>query len=101
MPIEVTDGTPVGRVRWIALASAAVIGGIAFASTCLTPPAAALADPADDPCSLAVSFLCHFMPMAPNLDGDVDLTKQQPPADPADPRATAPPLTDICISGCI
>jgi hypothetical protein len=101
VPIEVTDGKPAGRVRWIRLASAAAVAGIAIASTGLTSPARAVADPAEDPCSLAVSFLCHFMPMAPNLDGDVDLTKQQPPADPADPQTTAPPLTDICISGCI
>jgi hypothetical protein len=99
--IEVTDGRPGGRVRWIGLAAAAVIAGTGVAAASLMPPAAAVADPADDPCSLAVSFLCHFMPMAPNLDGDVDLTNQQPPADPADPRTTAPPLTDICTGGCI
>ncbi|MGH3644802.1 MAG: fibronectin-binding protein [Mycobacterium sp.] len=67
----------------------------------MTLPGRAAADPGDDPCTLAVSFLCRFVPMAPSLDGDVDLTKQQPPADPADPRTAAPPLTDICTSGCI
>ena len=46
------------------------------------------ADPTDNPCELAVTFLCQFLPIAPNLEGDVDLTQQLPPA-------------DICASGCI
>jgi hypothetical protein len=101
VPIEVMDRKPARRGRWIRLAAATVIAGTGVASTALLPPPAVVADPADDPCSLAVSFLCRFMPMAPNLDGDVDLTKQQPPADPADPPTTAPPVADICTSGCI
>ncbi|MGV0577882.1 fibronectin-binding protein [Mycolicibacterium elephantis] len=39
----------------------------------LAAPAAA--DPAGDPCDLGVTFLCHFAPIAPNLDHDVDLTQ--------------------------
>jgi hypothetical protein len=42
----------------------------------------ATADPDDDPCGLAVNLFCRFLPMAPELDGDVDLTKQLPPAPP-------------------
>jgi hypothetical protein len=53
----------------------------------LMVPSAAMAAPADDPCPLAMSFLCGFLPIAPELDGDVDLTKQLPPTDPAAPTS--------------
>ena len=52
------------------------------------------ADPADNPCELAITFLCQFMPIAPDLEHDIDLTVQQPPYDPAlpvDPAVPAPP----------
>jgi hypothetical protein len=69
-------------------------------STLLAVPASA--DPADDdPCGMAVSFLCRFIPIAPGLDGDVDLTKQLPPADPAAPLPDSLPTADICSYGCI
>ncbi len=58
----------------------------------------AIADPSQDPCQLAVSFLCRFVPMAPELDGDVDLTQQLPPMSP--PPESRPPM-DICSAGCI
>ncbi|TAM65219.1 fibronectin-binding protein [Mycobacterium sp.] len=47
--------------------------GAAVAALCCTAPAGA--DPANDPCELAVTFLCKFMPVAPNLDHDIDLTQ--------------------------
>lgn len=47
-----------------------------------------VADTADDPCGLAVSFLCRFMPIAPDLDGDVDLTTPLPPTGDAARRPT-------------
>jgi hypothetical protein len=56
---------------------AALIGVVAAGS--LMPPVAT-ADPDDDPCGLAVNLFCRFLPIAPELDGDVDLTKQVPPA---------------------
>ena len=40
------------------------------------------ADSDDDRCGLAVTLFCRFLPIAPELDGDVDLTKQLPPAPP-------------------
>ena len=85
------------------LTTGALIAGIGVVSAGLMLPARAVADdsPGDDPCSLAVSFFCRFVPMAPDLDGDVDLTKQQPPADPVDPKPASPSPTDICVSGCI
>lgn len=50
----------------------AAIGACAFALTVAAPAAA---DPVDDPCQLGVTFLCRFMPMAPGLDHDIDLTQ--------------------------
>lgn len=58
-------------------------------------------DPADDPCVLAMSFLCRFIPIAPELDGDVELTKQVPPADPAAPPPDSLPPVGICANGCV
>ncbi len=49
------------------------------------------ADPADNPCELAVTFLCQFMPIAPDLEHDIDLTVEQPPYDPAYPVDPAVP----------
>jgi len=59
------------------------------------------ADPADDPCHLVAGLLCKFIPMAPELDGDIDLTKQQPPADPSVPEPDSRPPADICARGCM
>jgi hypothetical protein len=74
----------------MAVACAVVVGFL------LSAPA--IADPSEDPCQLAVSFLCKFVPMAPELDGDVDLTKQVPVMDPAvAPCESRPP--DICSAG--
>ena len=50
------------------------------------------ADPADNPCELAITFLCQFMPIAPDLEHDIDLTVEQPPYDPAYDPAVPPPL---------
>jgi hypothetical protein len=77
---------------------AASLGVIGF-STFLAVPASA--DPANDPCGLAVTFLCRFIPIAPELEGDVDLTKQLPPADPAAPLPDSLPPADICAKGCV
>jgi hypothetical protein len=68
------------------------------AATLLAVPANA--DPGDNPCELAVSFLCRFVPVAPGLDHDLDLTQQQP----VDPNAVPPdslPVADPCAAGCI
>jgi hypothetical protein len=68
------------------------------AAVVLATPAAAA--PGDNPCELAVNFLCRFVPVAPDLDGDVDLTQQQP----VDPNALPPeslPAVDPCAAGCI
>lgn len=57
--------------------------------------------PTDDPCGLAVSFFCRFVPIAPELDGDVDLTTQVPPADPAAPPPDSLPPGNVCTMGCL
>ena len=62
-------------------------------------PAPAIADPSEDPCQLAVSFFCKFIPVAP-VDGDVDLTKQLPPVDPSVAPPDSRPPNDICLTGC-
>jgi hypothetical protein len=61
----------------------------------------ASAEPGDNPCELAVTFLCQFVPMAPHLEGNVDLTQQLPPADPNGPPPESLPLLDPCAAGCI
>lgn len=33
------------------------------------------AEPGDDPCPLAMAFLCRMLPVAPDLDHDIDLTQ--------------------------
>jgi len=58
------------------------------------------AEPGDNPCELAVNFLCQFVPIAPDLDHDVDLTQQQP-IDPNAPPPESRPVVDPCAAGCI
>jgi hypothetical protein len=74
-------------------AAAALTAGVFLA-------APATADPGGNPCELAVTFLCKFVPVAPDLDGDVDLTQQQP-VDPNAPPPESLPVADPCAAGCI
>jgi hypothetical protein len=64
----------------------------------LAAPAGAV--PGDNPCELAVNFLCRFVPIAPDLEGDVDLTRQQQ-VDPNAPPPDSLPAVDPCAAGCI
>ena len=57
-------------------------------------------EPGDNPCELAVTFLCRFVPVAPDLDHDLDLT-QQHPVDPNAPPPDSLPAIDPCAAGCI
>ena len=79
------------KVKWMHQASVIVIASIGVA----------VAAPADDPCPLAVSLLCRFTPIAPDLDGDVNLTKQVPPTDPAAAAPAPLPPSEVCASGCV
>ncbi len=78
-----------------------VIATAAALAAGLLLSAPATAQPGDNPCELAVDFLCRFVPIAPDLDHDVDLTQQQPPADPNAPPPESLPLVDPCAAGCI
>ena len=59
------------------------------------------ADPGDNPFEFAINYFCRFIPIAPDLEGDVDLTQQQPPADPNAPPPESRPVVDPCAPGCI
>jgi hypothetical protein len=72
-------------------------GAVAAAVVLATP---ATAEPGDNPCDLAVNFLCRLVPMAPDLDHDVDLTGQLP-VDPNAPPPESLPVVDPCAAGCI
>lgn len=76
------------------IAAVATLGAAVF----LAAPAGA--EPGDNLCALAINFLCRFVPIAPELEGDVDLTKDQPAA-PNAPPADSLPVADPCAAGCI
>jgi hypothetical protein len=78
-----------------------VIATAAALATGLMLATPATAEPGDNPCELAITFLCQFVPLAPGLDHDVDLTQQQPPADPNAPPPDSLPAVDPCTAGCI
>jgi len=82
--------------RWIAIVAATMAAG--FPIGLATP---ATADPAEDPCRLAISLLCRMVPIAPELDHDVDLTQNQPPADPPVPLPENVTPSDPCVAECI
>jgi hypothetical protein len=79
--------------RTVIAAAAALAAGL-FAA----PPASA--GPGDNPCEFAISYFCKFLPIAPDLEGDVDLTQQQP-VDPNAPPPESLPVFDPCAAGCI
>jgi hypothetical protein len=62
--------------------------------------APANADPDDSPCELAISYFCKFVPVAPDLDHDLDLSQQQP-VDPNAPPPDSLPVINPCAAGCI
>ncbi|WP_197378915.1 fibronectin-binding protein [Mycolicibacterium mengxianglii] len=74
---------------------AALTGGLLLAGGLLAAPAPA--EPGMPPCELALSFLCGMLPAMPQLDHDIDLTTELPPAD-ALPEA---PMADPCAAGCL
>jgi hypothetical protein len=76
----------------------AALSALMVAASLAAPMASA--DGGDDPCELAATFLCRFLPIAPELDGDVDLSKQLPPADgptvAVEPQIPADQCTPRC-----
>jgi hypothetical protein len=79
--------------RTVIAAAAALAAGLFVA----TP---ASAEPGDNPCEFAINYFCKFLPIAPDLDGDIDLTQQQP-VDPNAPPPESLPVVDPCAAGCI
>jgi hypothetical protein len=77
-----------------------VLASIGLATVSLIMPASADADPVGDPCSLAIVLFYRLLPIAPDLDHDVDLTTQYPATDPGDPGPESLPPADICPRGC-
>ena len=78
--------------------AAALLLGITLVPTAEAAPAGA--EPGDDPCRPAIS-LCAFLPIAPDLDGDLDLTKRLPPGDSTAPQISSLPPVNPCLQGCI
>lgn len=65
----------------------AVTGGVLAAPVAAEPP----------PCEFGLSFLCSMLPIAPELDHDVELTGDVPPANSLPEDQVADP----CALGCI
>jgi hypothetical protein len=78
-----------------------VIGAVAALAAGILLATPANAEPGDNPCELAFNFFCRFIPIAPDLEGNIDLTQQQPPADPNAPPPESLPVVDPCAAGCI
>jgi hypothetical protein len=80
--------------------------GVSALTVGLAAPAGAA--PGGDPCPLAVSFLCNFVPIAPDLDHSIDLTEnpgtiagQSVPQMPSPPDTGYGPPANVCANGCI
>lgn len=84
--------------NWLRLtaASCALAAIPAMAST-----GTANATPAEDPCSGTMILICHFLPIAPHLEGDVDLVTVPPEQPPAPALQQPEAIADICQRGCI
>lgn len=76
------------------------IGAAGALATAVLIASPATANPGDNPCDLAINFLCRFVPVAPDLDHDIDLTQQQP-VDPNAPPPESLPVVDPCAAGCV
>jgi len=80
--------------RTLIAAAAALAAGTLFAVP-------ASAESGDNPCEFAINYFCKFIPIAPDLEGDVDLTKDRPPANPNAPPPDSLPVVDPFAAGCI
>ena len=70
--------------------------GVVFLPTAAVP---ARADPGAGSCPLAIAFVCGLVPIAPDLDHDVDLTKLPPGVNPFEPYQDSDPAR-TCDSPC-
>ncbi|TPG36420.1 fibronectin-binding protein [Mycolicibacterium hodleri] len=86
----------------------AVIVAVGVLGATLGAAAPAGADPSDDQCPLSVTILCRFLPIAPGLDHDIDLTQgpgslngQALPEMPHSGQSPEDvPPAQICPTGC-
>lgn len=85
---------PRPRGRWGRLAVATIVVCAGIAATEWSPSSVAVADPGPS-CPLALVLMCRMLPVAPDLDEDVDLTQPTPPPPvgdvvepPADPNSS-------------
>jgi hypothetical protein len=76
--------------RWRITLAAITVGG-ALMAPCWYVPATAVADPGEPSCPLSMILMCGLLPVAPDLDDDIDLTQPSlvvnPPALPPDSSA--------------
>jgi hypothetical protein len=77
-----------------------IFAAIAAAAVAVSLSGPAAADNSGGPCTLTLSLLCRLVPMAPDLDHDVDLTTQLPPADPNSPAAVSSGPANVCGTEC-
>lgn len=63
--------------------------------------ATARADQGNDPCAQSAIPFCRLIPMMPDQEGDIDLTKQQPAAPPGPAPAETRIPTDLCAQNCL
>jgi len=75
-----------------------VAAAVAAISSAMSAPA--YANPEGPPCNGIAGLLCKVIPMAPALEGDIDLTTNQP-VDPSVPPPEDRRPADICANGCM
>lgn len=100
LPSSTSSKSTQARNRVTTVLKPTVIAAAGALTAGLLLAAPASAEPGDNPCELAVNFLCRIVPIAPGLEGDVDLTQQQPPLDPNAPPPESRPIVDTCAAGC-
>ncbi|EHB58744.1 hypothetical protein MycrhDRAFT_1180 [Mycolicibacterium rhodesiae JS60] len=88
-------GSVISKAGALCVATALAVG-----TTVVLAPIAA-AEPGTNPCELNVTFLCQFVPLAPELDGDVDLTQQPQNQVPAMLAPEDAPPAPVCARGCM
>ena len=88
------------RGRWRIALAAITVGGALMAPWGYAP-ATVVADPGEPSCPLSMILMCRLLPVAPDLDDDIDLTQPSPPSSvevtpPLPPPAGVPgaPLMD-------
>ncbi|GJF11259.1 hypothetical protein NGTWS0302_28350 [Mycolicibacterium cyprinidarum] len=86
----------------------AVVLALGASALTLGVAAPASAQPGGNPCELALSFVCQFVPIAPDIEHDIDLTQtsgtiagQPVPQMPSPPDTDYGPPAPICANGCI